>query len=263
MIKPNTSPQDGHTQDHPEVSGSVEGIRLESTLCMQVKQRLCLDNRHLIRKRMKRMDVQFVTTCFKVNIAKRLQPASCVLRKCDKHPPIPREPLQIRMALAVQVGAHLFNLKIGHVVQTPAQGAFVGPLSPELESLDQTTFGQQHAVGADQFRQAHIAGKHADHVRASRGPQHHFVMFGFEMSATENREQFRMQRPLKQRKRQLTDSYIGIRRLHSSPVLSNDQYFSPDYNKYVISKSRPLIILKTGQGVLIGRKFRKDKKENN
>lgn len=263
MIKPNTLPQDGHTQDHPEVSGSVEGIRPQLPLWMQVKQRLRLDNRHLIRKRMKRMDMQFVTTCFKVNIAKRLQPAGGVLRKCDKHPPIPREPLQIRMALAVQIGTHLFNLEIGHVVQTPTQGAFVSPLAPELESLNQAAFGQQHAVGANQFRQAHIAGKHTDHMRTSCGPQHHFVMFGFKMSATENREQFRMQRPLKQRKRQLTDSYIGIRRLHSSPVLSNDQYFLPDYNKYAISKSRPLIILKIGQGVLIGRKFCKDKKENN
>ncbi len=263
MIKPNTSPQDGHTQDHPEVSGSVEGIRPESTLRMQVKQRLCLNNRHLIRKRMKRMDVQFVTTCFKIYVTERLQPAGCILRKSDKHSPISRKPLQIRVALAVQVGAHFFDLKIGHVVETPAQGAFVGPLTPELESLNQAAFGQQHAVGADQFGQAHIAHEEADHMRASRRPQHHFVIFGFEVPAAENGEQFRVQRPLKQRKRQLTDSYIGFGRLHSSPILSDYDSFTPDYSKYAVLKSRPLIILKTGPGVLIGRKFHKDKRENN
>lgn len=111
-------------------------------LRMQVKEGLGFDHGDLIGKRMKRVNVDFVTAGLKINVTKRLQASCRVFREGDKHSPISRKSLQVQMTLTIEIGAHFLDLEIGHIAQSPAQGAFMGSLAAELEPFHQTPLRQ-------------------------------------------------------------------------------------------------------------------------
>jgi len=227
-------------------------------LRVQIKEGLRFDHCHLIRERVKGVDMDFVAAGLKINVAERLEAPCRKFREGDKHSPISRKPMQVQMTLPVEIDAHFLNLEIGHIAQSPAEGAFMGSLAAELKPFNKAAPGQQLAAGADEFRQAHVAGKDAHNVRASRRPDQQFILFGFEMPATVDVEQLRMQRPLIEGKSQLADCNIGSWRLHSSPVRSKQDFlYAFDYSRKTHNKSRPLSILITRLDFLIGRKFRK------
>ena len=110
---------------------------------MQVEQRLRLDNRYLIGERVECMDMQFIPACFKIDVAERLQPADRQIRERDKDTTIFRESFQIIMALPIEIGTHLLNLKIGHIAEAATERTPMAALATELESLDQTAFGKE------------------------------------------------------------------------------------------------------------------------
>ena len=83
------------------------------------------------------MDVQFAAPRLEVDIAEWLQPLDLVFRELHEHTAIASEPLQVRVALPIQIGAHLLHLKIGHVAHTPAQRALMRPRTAELKPLHQ------------------------------------------------------------------------------------------------------------------------------
>jgi hypothetical protein len=75
---------------------------------------------YLIRISSKRVDVQFAASSLEVNIAERLESADFQFREFYKHAPISRETLKVSMALPIQTGTHLLDLKIGHVTYPSA-----------------------------------------------------------------------------------------------------------------------------------------------
>jgi len=108
----------------------------------EVEDGLRFDHRNLIRVRSEGMYVQFVSSGFEVYITERLKAAYLQLWKLDKYAAVACEAFEIKMALTVQVRAHLFDLKIRHVTYGPAQCAFVGSRSAKLESFDQPLLRQ-------------------------------------------------------------------------------------------------------------------------
>ena len=66
------------------------------------------------------MEMQFVPSCFKVNITERLKSLYGKLGKPDKDAAIACESLEVNVAFAIEVRAHLFDLEIGHVTKAPA-----------------------------------------------------------------------------------------------------------------------------------------------
>lgn len=146
---------------------------------LEVEQRLGLNHCYLVGISGERVDVQFSLSGLKVNIAKRLELSDFLLREFYEHAPISRETLKVAMALAIQIRTHLFDLKIGHIIYTSAQSAFMGPWALELKTLNQTSRGQHLPGCAYDLNKADIAGKDADDMSASGNPDNRLVLFGF------------------------------------------------------------------------------------
>ena len=81
---------------------------------------MSLNHCYLVRISRERMDVQFAATSLEVNITERLESADFQFREFYKDAPILREALKVSMALPIQIGTHLLDLKIGHVTYPPA-----------------------------------------------------------------------------------------------------------------------------------------------
>lgn len=156
------------------------------------------------------MDVQFSLSGLKVNIAKRLELSDFLLREFYEHAPISRETLKVAMALAIQIRTHLLDLKIGHIIYTSAQSAFMGPWASELKTLNQTSRGQHLAGCAYDLNKTDIADKDADDMSASGNPDNRLVLFGIYATVGINLEKLRMQRSLKQAEHQFFNSYIDL-----------------------------------------------------
>ena len=122
------------------------------------------------------MDVEFAASGLEINVAERLQIIDFQIREFNKHAAISSEPLKVDMALAIQIGTHLLDLKIGHIAYPPAQGAFVGPWAAELETLNQTSMWKQLAGRAYHLTETRIIGKHADNVGAAGNPDKGLVL---------------------------------------------------------------------------------------
>jgi len=92
------------------------------------------------------MDMQFTSPCLEVNITKWLQSAYFQLGEFDKYAPISGKVFKVEMALTIQIGAHLLDLKISHIAYPTAQCALMRPWTPELKTLNQTLL-RQHLPG--------------------------------------------------------------------------------------------------------------------
>ncbi len=85
------------------------------------------------------MDVQFGSPRFEIHIAEWLKPSDLEVGEVNEDAPISGEVLEVHVALLIEVGAHLFDLEVGHVADTPAECALVCSWAAELESLDQAS----------------------------------------------------------------------------------------------------------------------------
>jgi len=83
------------------------------------------------------------------------------------------------MALAIQIGAHLLDLKIGHITYPSAQSAFMRPGTAELKTLYQTSLWQHLPRCAYNLAQTHIPSVHADNMRAACNPDISLVFARF------------------------------------------------------------------------------------
>ena len=178
---------------------------------LKVEQGLGLNHRHLLRIGRERVDVQLLLSCLEVDIAERLQAAGFQRWEFDKHAAIAGEPLKVDMALPIQIRTHPLDLKVGHIIYPPAQGALVRPWAAELEALNQTSLRQRLTRRAYNLAEAHIARKHTDNVGAARNPDKRLVLFGFQLPLGVNLEKLRMQGPLEETEYQFLDSYIDLR----------------------------------------------------
>ena len=167
---------------------------------VELEQRLGFYDCHLVRVRVESMQVQLISSCLEVDIAKRLKSADSGLWKSNKDAAMLCETLKIDKALAVEIRTHLLDLKISHVAQLLADGALVVLAAPELELLDKATLGKRLSGKADQFGETLLACKNTDDMRAAGGPDSGFVLLGFQMTLCVNVKQLRMQRPLKKSK---------------------------------------------------------------
>jgi hypothetical protein len=122
--------------------------------------------------------MQFGLSCLKVNIAERLKTSNFQAGKFDKHAPIPSKPLKVNVTLPIQIGAHLLNLKIGHIAYPPAQSAFMRAWAVKLKTLNQTAPGKHLSWYTYNLAQTHIAGIYANNVCAACNPDIRLVFAG-------------------------------------------------------------------------------------
>ena len=106
-------------------------------ILLKIEQGLGLNHCYLFGISCKSVDVQFSSSRFEVNIAKRLQTSGLQLRELDKDAAVPREAVEVDIALPIQIRAHLLDLKIRHIIQALAQGALVRAWAAELKPLNQ------------------------------------------------------------------------------------------------------------------------------
>jgi hypothetical protein len=88
------------------------------------------------------MDVQFGLSGLKVDVAEWLKTSDLQSRKFNEHTTVMGESFKVDMTLTIQVGAHLLNLKIGHIVYASAQRAFMRTLTMKLKTLNQSPAGK-------------------------------------------------------------------------------------------------------------------------
>ena len=146
------------------------------------------------------MDMQFIPACFKIDVAKRFQPTNGQIRKRDKEAAIFCKSFQVVMTLPVQIGAHLLDLKIGHITEAATERTLVSTLAAKLESLNQAAFGKKLARCTNQLCQANIALGQTDNMGTACGPNGRIIAFGPDMAPGMDGKQLRMQRTLKERK---------------------------------------------------------------
>ncbi len=137
-----------------------------------------LNHCYLVRISGEGVNVQFSLSGLEINIAEGLELTDFQLREFYKHASISREALKIGMALPIQTGTHLLNLKIGHITYTSAQSAFMGPWAPELKPFDQSSRWEHLAGDAYNLGKADVTGKDADNMGASCNPDNGLVLFG-------------------------------------------------------------------------------------
>jgi len=159
--------------------------------------------------------VQLVASGLEVNVAERLKTADLKLWEFDKHAAVSSEALQINMALAIEIRAHLLHLEVGHVTYASAQSALMSPGAAELETLKQTPVRQQLTGGTDNLAKTRIACEDADNVCAAGNPDQSLVLFGLQLSTGVDLEKLRVQRSLKEAECELVNSYIDLRRFHN------------------------------------------------
>jgi len=157
------------------------------------------------------MDVQFGASCLEVNVAERLQPADFQFREFYEQAAIPRQSLEVVVALQIQIRTHLIDLKIGHITYPAAQGAFMAARASELETLNQPSMRKQLAGRAYNFTKAGIIGENTDNMSAARNPDNRLVFFCPQVPAGINLEKLRMQWSLKETEYQFFNSYIDLR----------------------------------------------------
>ena len=164
---------------------------------------------------MKCVNVQFFSPGLKVDVAERLESAYSQLGEFYEKTAAASKFFQVALALAIKIRAHLFNLKICHIIQAACDGAFVIFLAEELKPLDKSAT-RKHLVGSVyQFGKAEIFNKNAHNVAAAGRPDSSFVASSLQASLGINVEQLRMQRPLIKRERQLADRNICFGKIHS------------------------------------------------
>jgi hypothetical protein len=162
------------------------------------------------------MNLQFILPRLEIDIAERLQAAYFQGGIFYEYAAVPREPLQVRVALFIKIGAHLLDLKIGHIAYAPAQCAFVRTRAAELKTLDKTPLRQRLVGTADHFAQTYsVEVKNRDNMSASGNPYLGLVLDGSQLPAGVNLEQFRMNGSLKQTEGQLVNCYVYLRRFHT------------------------------------------------
>jgi len=139
---------------------------------------LGLNHCYLVRISGEGVDVQLGLSGLEVNIAERLELTDFQLREFHEQASISRESLKVGMASPIQIRTHPLDLKIGHIIYTSAQSAFMGPWAAELETLNQTSRWQHLAGHANNLSKADIIGKDADNMSASGNPNNRLVLFG-------------------------------------------------------------------------------------
>ena len=154
--------------------------------------------------------MQFGSSCLKVNKAERLQSADLQFGEFYKQAAISCEPLEVIVALQIQIRTHLLDLKIGHIAYAAAQGAFVAARPLELKTLNQASVRKHLAGRADNFAQASIISKNSDDVGAPCNPDNSLVFLALQVPAGVNLKKLRMQRSLEETERQFFDSNIDL-----------------------------------------------------
>ena len=157
------------------------------------------------------MYVQLGPPCLEIDVAERLELAYFQFGEFYEYAAVAGEAFEVGMALPIEVGTHLFYLEIGHVTYAPAQGAFVSPRAAELEAFEQAPRRQHLAGSAYDLGKADVAGKDADHVRASGYPDNRFVFFSINMPVGINLKKLGMKGSLKETKHQFINRYIDLR----------------------------------------------------
>jgi len=188
---------------------------------MQIEQRLCSDHCDMVRIRRKAVDVQFVFSCFEVNIAEGLQAVGFEGGEFDEQAAVSRESLKVAAALPVNVCTHFFDLEIGNVADATAEGTLVCFRAAEFEAFDESSLGEHLARCADDLGEADVVGEYADDVTATCYPYHGFVFFCFDMSLGVEFEKLGMQGPLKKAESQVFNCDIDFRQLHSLTPQTN------------------------------------------
>ena len=82
---------------------------------MNLEKRLGFDNGYLVGIGMEGVNVQFVPSCLKVDVAERLEAGDGQRGELYKDASIACKAFEVDVALAIQICTHFLDLKIGHV----------------------------------------------------------------------------------------------------------------------------------------------------
>jgi len=181
---------------------------------VHIEQGLSFYDCHLVGICVERVNVQFIPSCLKIDIAERLKAADSKLGEFYEYAAIAGKFFKVIMALTIEIRTHLLDLEISHIAKTLGECAFVISLSGKSESFNQASAGQRLSRGADEFRKTKVVGENAYYVRTARGPNKRFIFVGLYSAFFIDTEEFRMKRPLVKRKGQFADNNICIRSIH-------------------------------------------------
>jgi hypothetical protein len=233
-------------QDRRTATERRATARLRIPLLLEIEERLCLDHRDLVGIGGEGVDVQFAAPRLEVHIAERLQPVHFEFRELHEDAAIAGEPLQIGVALPIEIGAHLFDLEIGHVADPATERTLVGARAAELEPLDQAAMREQLPRRADNLAQTHVAREDAHDMGAPGDPDQGLILLRLELPTGVKLEQLGVQRSLKKTERQLVNGDIGLWRFHHEKPQKRGHGFQrivskrPQPFKRNISTDRPL-----------------------
>jgi len=91
-----------------------------SGILLKIEKRLGFNHSDLVRIGSEGVNVQFGLSCLVVDIAERLKAIDFKGRKLYEDTAIAGELFEVDVTLPVEVGAHFFNLEIGHVAKATA-----------------------------------------------------------------------------------------------------------------------------------------------
>ena len=185
---------------------------------MHIEQGLSLYNRYLVGICVERVNMQFVFSCLKINIAERFKTADGELGEFHEYAVVAGESLKVGMTLTIKIGTHLFDLKIGHIAKALGKGAFVISLAAESESFNQAAARQRLRRRADQFRKTKVVCENTYYVRAAGRPNQRFILLSLYGALFINGEKLRVKRPLIKSEGQFADNNICVRNFHLKPI---------------------------------------------
>ena len=171
------------------------------------------------------MDVQLGSSGLEIDIAERLKPADFLLGEFNKDAPVLCESLQVGMALAIEIAAHLLDLEIGHIAHALAKRALMTSRTSELESLDQTAMREHLPRCAHNFRKTGVPGKNAYNMRAACDPDNSFVFFCLQLPLRIYLKKLRVQRSLEKTEGQFVNCYVDMRCFHKRVIPSQTVNF--------------------------------------
>lgn len=149
---------------------------------LEVEKGLGFYHRHLVGIGGEGVYLQLASPSLEIYIAERLEAIDLKIGVLDKYAAIEGEAFKVKMTLAIQIRAHLLDLKISHIAYTPAEGAFVASRAAEIKSLNKAALRQHLRRRACYFGQAGIAAENAYDVSAARYPDVGLVLVGAKTS---------------------------------------------------------------------------------
>jgi hypothetical protein len=150
--------------------------------------------------------MQLITPCLEINITERLKAANGELGEFYEYAAVASEPFKVNVALTIEIGTHLLDLKISHITEAAGKSALVIALAGKPESFNQAATRQKLSGSADEFGKTKVICENTHYVRTASGPNKRFILVRLYGTLLINIEKLRMKRPLIEGESQFADN---------------------------------------------------------